>query len=277
LVGVGALAVVFVLGWRTRIVSILLFLGVLSIHQRLILVDSGADTLIMCMTFCAMLSPCGAAYSLDARREARKRGGTLAEPLIVPWAQRLIQFQIALLYFMTAALKCNGRTWAAGTSIYYVMHNPDFNRFTLGVGESPLILNALAHGTVWLEFALAFLLWFRGARPYVIAGGVALHATILLTVNIPLFGEMAMASYVTFMTAPELDGLLRALNPAGWYRRAASALATLGNTRAEEPSGALRGPHFARNRRPAPSARRNAAQASDPSDSPDRLASAVGR
>ena len=46
------------------------------------------------------------------------------------------------------------------------------------------------------EFALAFLLWVRPARPYAIAAGMLLHVGIMLTVNIPIFvpGEKAMTA-----------------------------------------------------------------------------------
>ena len=107
-----AVAVAFTLGWRTRVTGVLLYLGLLSIHHRNIPTNCGPDNLLLLLVFYLMLSPCGAAYSLDARRAARRRGGTAAEPLVLPWAQRLIQLQVSLVYFNTAVLKCNGGTWA---------------------------------------------------------------------------------------------------------------------------------------------------------------------
>ena len=44
-------------------------------------------------------------------------------------------------------------------------------------------------GAVILEFALAFLLWARAARPAMMALGAALHLGISVMVNIPLFGR----------------------------------------------------------------------------------------
>ena len=84
---VAAVAVAFVLGWRTRIMGILLYVGLLSLYHRNISSNCGPDQLMMITAFYMMLSPCGAAFSLDARRASR-RGGQSAEPLIVPWAQR---------------------------------------------------------------------------------------------------------------------------------------------------------------------------------------------
>ena len=166
-----------------------------------------------------MLSPCGAAYSLDARRASRRRG-TLAEPLIVPWAQRLIQLQLCLVYFNTAILKAHGTTWLDGTALHFVLNNSEVGRFSLDpLTQYPLAINALTLGGLVVEFALAFLLWFRATRAWAALAGLGLHAGILLTVNIPLFGELMTACYLTFLAPDELDALLRRLDPRSWSTR----------------------------------------------------------
>ena len=155
------LGVLLTLGWQTRVVSVLFFLATLTIHHRNIVTNSGADALMMLITFYVMLAPCGAAYSLDARRAARRRG-TDAEPLIVPWAQRLIQLQICLVYFDTAILKCNGAAWLNGTALHYVLYNDEVGRFHLGMlRDFPILVNLMTHGAIFIEFSLAFMLWFR--------------------------------------------------------------------------------------------------------------------
>ena len=219
-------AVLFTLGWRTRLMGVGLYLGMLSIHHRNVSTACGADVLLMILAFYLMLSPCGAAYSLDARRASRKRG-TLAEPLIVPWAQRLIQLQICLVYFNTAVLKAHGTTWLDGTALHFVLNNSEVGRFSLDpLTQYPLAINALTLGALVVEFALAFLLWFRATRPWAILAGLGLHGGILLTVNIPIFGELMTASYLTFLAPDELDALLRRLDPRNW----------LGRSRARRPT-----------------------------------------
>lgn len=213
------LGVLFTVGWRTRLIGVMFYLAMLSIHHRNILTNSGADALLMIMTFYMMLSPCGAAYSLDARREARRRG-TIAEPLIVPWAQRLIQLHLCLIYFDTAVLKCNGSTWLGGTALHFVLNNAEVGRFRLEfLTQYPLLINVMTLGALVVEFALAFLLWFRATRVWMIAAGLALHGGILLTVNIPIFGELMTACYLTFLAPDELAALLRALDPRTWLGR----------------------------------------------------------
>jgi hypothetical protein len=216
------LAVLLTLGWHTRVVSVLFYLAALSIHHRNILTVSGADTLVVIMSFYVMLAPTGAAYSLDARRAARRRGDAdaPAEPLIVPWALRLIQLHLCLIYFDTAVLKCNGATWLNGTALHYVIHNTEVGRFHLSaLTDYPVLINLMTVGGLLIEFALAFLLWFRPTRVWTMFAGLSLHIGILFLVNIPIFGELMTACYLTFLDPDQLDTLLRTLDPRPWLRR----------------------------------------------------------
>lgn len=209
----------FTLGWRTRLMGILVYLGQLSLHHRNIATASGADVLLMVMLFYLMLSPCGAAYSIDAWRESRKRG-TLAEPIISPWAQRLMQIQLIVMYLVSSIFKCAGTTWLTGTALHFVVCNREVGRFDIGwLAEYPAFINIATFGGLAVEFALAFLLWFKAARPWVLVAGISLHVGILFAVNIPLFGELSMATYLLFLDSSEFAAVRRALNVRGWFRQ----------------------------------------------------------
>jgi hypothetical protein len=262
-----AVAVLFTIGWQTRLMGVLLYLGMLSIHHRNILSNSGPDGLLVIMLFFLMLSPSGAAYSLDARRATRRRGAP-AEPLIVPWAQRLIQVQLCLIYFVTSVWKCNGSTWLNGTAIHYVLNNTEVGRFRLDpLTQYPLAINALSLAGLLTEFALAFFLWFRATRTWTICAGLGLHFGVLFMVNVPIFGELMTACYLTFLAPDELDGLLRRINPRNWFgrpRRESGTRSILG--RVDEPS-CFQKPHTAE------TAPEEAGAAPGAGERPDRVAS----
>ncbi len=212
-------AVAFTLGWRTRITSILLYIGMLSFYNRNLLTNCGPDQVMMITSFFMMLAPCGAAFSLDARRAARARG-TMAEPLIHPWAQRLIQIQLCVIYFITAFLKCGGQTWRSGTSLHYVLFNHEVGNFNLEwLAAHTVLLNLMAHSALMLEFCLAFLLWFRPTRRWVALLGVLLHIGIWPMVNVPLFGEQMTAFYLLFLDPDELSALGSIFRPSYWLGR----------------------------------------------------------
>ncbi len=207
------------LGWRTRIMTVLLYLGMLSLYHRNVSSNGGPDAVPMITSFYLMFCPAGAAYSLDALRAARKRG-TYAEPLIVPWAQRMLQMQLCLIYFQSSAIKCEGALWRNGTTVHYVLFNREFAWFNLEwLAQYPLLINVMSHGAILTQFALAFWLWFRPTRRWAILAGLGLHLGIRPMLNIPGFGEFMTAMYITFLAPDELDAVIRSLDPRVWFAR----------------------------------------------------------
>ena len=200
--------------------SILFYLGMLMIHNRNLVSSSGADVLLIVYAFNLMLCPTGAAYSVDAWLANRKRG-TVAEPIIIPWSFRLIQIQISLIYTMAALLKTGGNLWVNGSALHYVLNNTEVTRFNLGfLSQYPVLINVMTYGSLAVEFALAFFLWFRATRPTVIVLGLLLHVGITITINIPIFAELMWIGYLAFLTPPEFDALMRAIDVRRLFRRA---------------------------------------------------------
>ncbi|WP_243740953.1 HTTM domain-containing protein [Streptomyces sp. 8K308] len=81
-----AAAVGLLLGWRTRAMSVLFMIGVLSVQNRSIFMGDGGDNVIHLMAMYLVLVRCGQVWSLDARRRASGREHP-ADPVgIVLWA-----------------------------------------------------------------------------------------------------------------------------------------------------------------------------------------------
>ena len=205
-------AALLMIGWRTKLMSILFYVGMLSIHNRNLISSSGADVLLLIFAFNLMLSPCGAAYSVDSWLASRRRG-TLASPLIVPWAMRLIQIQVFVVYAGAAILKSGGGLWLNGSALHYVLNNSQVTRFDVRfLTEYPLLINVMTYSALAMEYSLAFFLWFRACRPFVLYVGLMLHLGILVTINIPCFGELMWIGYLAFLTPPEFAALLHAVD-----------------------------------------------------------------
>jgi hypothetical protein len=61
------------LGWRTRTMSVLFLIGVLSLQNRSIFMGDGGDNVIHLMAIYLVFTRCGQVWSLDERREQRER------------------------------------------------------------------------------------------------------------------------------------------------------------------------------------------------------------
>ncbi|WP_344329399.1 HTTM domain-containing protein [Streptomyces macrosporus] len=59
-------------GWRTRTMSVLFMIGVLSLQNRSVFMGDGGDNVVHLMAMYLVLTRCGRVWSLDARRRARR-------------------------------------------------------------------------------------------------------------------------------------------------------------------------------------------------------------
>ncbi|MGC5344216.1 HTTM domain-containing protein [Streptomyces sp. DT24] len=68
-------AALLMVGWRTRTMSVLFMVGVLSVQNRSIFIGDGGDNVIHLMAIYLVLTRCAQVWSLDAWRAARATAG----------------------------------------------------------------------------------------------------------------------------------------------------------------------------------------------------------
>jgi hypothetical protein len=66
-------SVLLMLGWRTRTMSVLFMVGVLSLQNRSIFMGDGGDNVLHLMSIYLVFTRCAQVWSLDGRRERRAR------------------------------------------------------------------------------------------------------------------------------------------------------------------------------------------------------------
>ena len=200
-----AAAILLIAGLFTRASSIAVFVLVASIHQRNVFILNSGDTLLRASAFFLMFAPAGAALSIDRlRRIWRGEEGVEIRPR-APWAQRMIQIELSLLYLMTFWNKSQGPSWVDGTALYYVYHLDQFRRFPVpDILQGLAIIKLETWFTLAAEFALGALVWIRELRYPVLLLGVALHLSLEYSMNVPMFQWTALAVYVTFVDAADL-------------------------------------------------------------------------
>lgn len=204
-------AVTTALGFYTRLSTFLLAVGLVSIHHRDTVILHGGDTILRIMVLYLAVSPCGRACSLD--RLFRLRRGEEEGSVEVPlYGQRLVQFNIALVYFTTVWEKTFGTHWRDGTAVWYTSRLREFYRFPVPriTSEFPFVYLA-TYGTIAIEFSLATLVFFRPLRKYVLLGGVLLHGFIEYSMNIPLFSFLMISAYVCHFDGGEISAYCRRL------------------------------------------------------------------
>jgi hypothetical protein len=210
----------FMLGWRTRVMSLLFAVVVASFHARAIFMTDGGDNLILLMSFYLTCTACGRRWSLDARRREQRRRAGRATDRWAPgraasdlWSQLgavrgtlvttlhncamfVIAAQVCLLYGSAGLYKVQGASWQTGTALHYVVNLDLFRPWPAlsGLVDShPLFIAAACYLTVLLQVAFPFTLFSR-LKYVVLVMLLGMHLGIAVLMGLPLFsGAMVVA------------------------------------------------------------------------------------
>jgi hypothetical protein len=224
-------ALALLVGFRTRLATIFLWVFFVSIHVRNPLVLSNADTLLRLLFFWAMFLPLGACWSVDRARASSPR----------PLTTRFLSFatvglfaQIASIYAFGAVFK-SGAEWRTDyTAIYYALQ---LDQTVTPLGEYmrrfPQLLEPMTFGVYWFE-ALGLLLLFSPVltgrlRMAGVLGYMLLHLGIRLTMTLGLFQWIAALAMVCFVPAwlwDKAPAIVRTLSARAGYERRRRWLST---------------------------------------------------
>jgi hypothetical protein len=194
-----AASLALVLGWRTRVASVVVAFLLIAVQRRDVYVLNSGDLLLRELALFVALMPAGETWSLDARR----RGGS---QLRAPWGMRLLQLQVSALYLFSVTAKLHGTSWQDGSAVGKAVQLEDLQRFVLphGVATSVTVSALLTYGTLLVEAFLVVGLWVPKTRWWAMASGLAIHLGIEATLLIGWFSLAVIACYLAFVPAPVL-------------------------------------------------------------------------
>jgi predicted DCC family thiol-disulfide oxidoreductase YuxK len=213
----------FMLGWRTPWVKWLVLVGHISYDHRNPDLPYGVDAILACLLLILCFAPIGRALSLDRVREVRSaklKSLAAAPPTFTsPWAfacTRLMQIQMAVLFFFSAADKLRGDDWWDGDAVWLVFSSNDYyNGALLDLFASHYWLaNVATYGTVLIEIAFPFLIWQRRSRPYMLAVAIFLHLQFALLMKLYYFSFVMIMGHMSLVRRQWLSGL-----GAAWKRK----------------------------------------------------------
>lgn len=149
-------------------------------------IHNAGDVVRTIILFYLMLSPCGAAWAVNAWW--RKRHSERTEAVHVhAWPLRLLFLQLVVMYFCNGVFKLTGAQWQQGEVLHYILSDPAQTRWSYVELPLPVVSLQLLTWSVlvWqVSFPLAVCLpWAR--RP-------ALWMGVLFHLGIGLFVELAM-------------------------------------------------------------------------------------
>jgi uncharacterized membrane protein YphA (DoxX/SURF4 family) len=200
-ISIGA-CVLLTIGLFSRISSVVVYLSLVSIHWRNPFITNGGDDFLRVAGFFLVFSQAGAALSLDRLFRGQRTRSVAVIKDSSPWAQRMIQLELAFVYFMAFFNKVRGQTWRSGTAVFYVLHYPPLARFALPHWAlSSTAVQAETWSVLLFQLSFPFLVWFRRFRYPMLLLGLCFHFCLEYSLNVPLFQEDVLIAYVLFLDA----------------------------------------------------------------------------
>jgi hypothetical protein len=139
-------SLLLIVGYKTKWITPLVWLLVLSLHNRNILGFYPGDYLLRMVLLFGIFLPWGRYYSFDWIKSREDKayifGGSIAFCFLI----------FVALFFIMAGLSKTGESWGDGTAIHYMLIR---HRLKTGYGDFlihyPLLLSALSYFTLWFE------------------------------------------------------------------------------------------------------------------------------
>ncbi|MEQ1739128.1 MAG: HTTM domain-containing protein [Methyloglobulus sp.] len=191
-----ASAFLMMIGWQSRLATCITWLVWVSLWNRNPLLLDGDDAVLKMMCLYLMLSPCGNCWSVDAYLCSKPQH-------VAVWSLRLMQFQIALIYFVSGWVKFHSPEWLNGTIMQYVLIHPHYSRWDgWAIIDKPMmagLLSGLAGIIRWWELLFPLLLLNTNTRKLSILIGIAFHVGLLLTMNLRWFAVIMLSLYIALI------------------------------------------------------------------------------
>lgn len=204
-------ATALLVGYRTRLATIVSWILIISVQTRNPLILQGADDVLKMLLFWGMFLPLGACWSVDQWRNASKK---FSYQIVSP-ATLAILLQICFIYWFSAILKTDASWRHEGSAVWYAISNEFFSTSTgLLLLDYPNVLKVLTFSTLYLELfgpLFAFSPFWTGPLRTITASiFILFHLVALnLTMDLGIFPYVCAVGWIVFFPGWFWDHLLK--------------------------------------------------------------------
>lgn len=191
--GLFALALVF--GYKTRIVTIVSFFLLLSLHYRNIFILSAGDTILRLLVFWGIFLPLGERFSIDALKRDHSRNR------IADFASTAILIQVVVIYLVNLYQKHDAGVWIQGEALQYIFLSERFmSPMGMFLNHFPLLITTLNFAWLGLLVTSPLLLLATGWPRAILGGAFAsAHFGMGFAMELGIFPFVSMVALIPFL------------------------------------------------------------------------------
>ncbi len=213
-----------------RIMTIVSVVLLFSFHERNLQPLAGGDTVLRLVGFILVLAPELRAFSLDRLEMQWKNWNehrTFLKPLQMSvWPQRLLLWQLLVIYFTSGIDKLQGSMWHNGTAVGAILHHPHFSRFaSYGIDVFSSLSPYIGYTFILFEFTWLLLLIPRAItkhlpasirkhslKRWLILAGFFFHGGIFTVMNVGSFSFAMFVIYIGLLADEDWAALRSIIN-----------------------------------------------------------------
>lgn len=214
-----AIAVAVLVGWRTKLTTLLLVIGMTGLVESNGLVGNQGDNILRIGLICMIFMNTSAFWSVDQRRrdqftdppESVVKRAVIGLPILPDWIRTPLHnaalialgLQVFILYTASAMYKIQGEYWQEGTALYLPLSLPDYSVFPqlneLLVANSFFMVVA-TYFAVYIQLFFAVGLLHPFSRRVSIIGVILMHVGIAVLMGLPWFSLSMIAFDAIFIS-----------------------------------------------------------------------------
>lgn len=210
ILGLAILAVLIILGWRTRIVLPFYLVAWVSFIELNDGAGDQGDNAYRIFMIALLFADTTRRWSLDARRRRKSPdfpetdGGSLRWIFIMAnnLAIVVLAFQVCAIYLSGGLYKAGGSAWQHGFAVYNPLHTAQFGTWPvlsdLLTAWGPMVV-AISWGSILFQCAFPFMLFNRYTRIVGLLGILSFHLGIALLMGLPWFSLTMIAVDAIFI------------------------------------------------------------------------------
>jgi vitamin K-dependent gamma-carboxylase-like protein len=184
-------------GFMTPVSTVVTYVTVRSFVNRTPMIGNGGDNVAKIMCFLLIFASSGNAVSVDHTLFSSTSGSLTIDH---PWAFRLMQIQVSMIYLWTAYWKLGGRTYRDGTASYYAVTNIAYRRLRLpGILLRQRFVRPATWGAFSFEWLIGPSLWIQELRLAGAVSAIIFHLILETLLNLQLFSWYMISCLLLFV------------------------------------------------------------------------------
>ncbi|MDM5450881.1 HTTM domain-containing protein [Peribacillus simplex] len=193
------ITMLFILGYMTRIMTILNYIFLYSIyHQNGSILDGGYNLMLIISVYLILVKS-NEYLSIDKHLKKSKKDNIYIN-IIHNIGILSIIVQLCILYLNSSLYKVMGEPWQNGTALYYILQVKEFNL--------PWISNLILSSDILIVFGTYFTVMLQVAFPFLLFNKITKYIALLLIVPMHLGIAFVMGLISFSLTMVLIDTVL---------------------------------------------------------------------